>query len=75
MTSSRVKAILEVLRRGRDEKIARSVMKVFGATSLDECLTIYETIGAAERASVDEAVERVTADAGAAFWLSVDNRQ
>ena len=75
MTSSRVKAILEVLRRGRDEKIARSVMKVFGATSLDECLTIYETIGAAERASVDEAVERVTADAGAAFWSSVDNRQ
>lgn len=75
MTSSRTKAILEVLRRGRDEKIARSVMKVFGAASLDECLTIYETIGAAERASVDEAVERVTADAGAAFWLSVENRQ
>jgi len=69
-----MKAILDVLRRGREEKIARAVLRIFGASSLEECCTIYETIGAAERATLDEAVERVTAEASAAFLLSVDNK-
>ena len=73
MASSKTKAILNVLRRGREEKIARSVMRVFGASSLDECLATYDAVGAAERATLDDAVQRVAADAGAAFWLSVDN--
>jgi hypothetical protein len=71
MTSSRMKAILEVLGRGREEKLARRVMKIFGASSIEECLAVYEAVGAAERATLDEAVERVT-DASAAFLLSVD---
>ena len=74
MASSRMKAIIEVLRRGREEKLAQSVMRIFGASSLDECLATYEAVGAAERASLDEAIERVTKDASAAFLLSVENR-
>ena len=73
MASSKTRAILHVLRRGREEKIARAVMRVFGAASLDECLATYDMVGAAERTTLDDAVQRMTADAGAAFWLSVDN--
>jgi hypothetical protein len=73
VASTQTRAILNVLRRGREEKIARSVMRVFGASSLDECLATYDAVGAAERATLDDAVQRMTADAGAVFWLSVDN--
>ena len=72
--SARTKAILEVLRRGREEKLARKILKVFGATSLDECLATYEAVGAAERASIDQAVDLMTKDASAAFLLSVENK-
>jgi len=48
------------------------VQKVFGASSFEECLATYDAVGAAERSTIDEAVERVAANAGAAFWLSVD---
>lgn len=75
MSLPRTKAILEVLKRGRDEKLAATVQRMFGASSLDECLTIYDTLGKAERTSVDEALERMTANAGAAFELSVENRR
>ncbi len=71
---ARTKAILEVLRRGREEKLAQKVLRVFGASSIDEALATYEAVGAAERASIDEVVERMTADASAAFLLSVDGR-
>jgi hypothetical protein len=73
MATSKTRAILNVLRRGREEKIASSIMRVFGASSLDECNATYDAVGAAERATLDDAVQRVAADAGAAFWLSVDN--
>jgi len=69
----RVKAILDVLSRGREEKLARTIQRIFGASSLAECYAIYDAVGAAERATLDEAIERVTADASAAFLLSVDN--
>ena len=72
--SARTKAILEVLSRGREEKIARTVLKVFGAASFEEAFATYDVVGAAERASLDEMVERVTADASAAFWLSVESK-
>ena len=72
--SARTKAILEVLSRGREEKIARTVLKVFGASSFEEAFATYDVVGAAERASLDEMVERVTADASAAFWLSVESK-
>jgi hypothetical protein len=72
MNPVRTKAILRVLARGREERIAQAVMKVFGASSLDECLATYEAVGKAERANLDEAVERVTANASAAFLLGVD---
>jgi hypothetical protein len=72
--TSRMNAILEVLARGRDEKTAQMVMKIFGASSLEECRTIYESVGKAERAGLDEAVERVVANASAAFLLGVENK-
>jgi hypothetical protein len=72
--SLRTKAVLEVLRRGGHAKLAATVQKVFGASSIEECFSTYEQIGRAERASIDEMVERVTKDAGAAFELSVENR-
>ena len=71
---SRTKAILEVLSTGREEKLAQKILRVFGASSLDECLAIYDTLGKAERTALDEAIERMTADASAAFQLSVDNK-
>ena len=72
--SARTKAILEVLSRGREEQIAGTVLKIFGASSFEECLATYDVVGAAERTSLDEMVERVTADANAAFWLSVESK-
>lgn len=74
MAPSRTKAILEVLSRGREPKLAGTVLKVFGASSFEECFATYDAIGAAERASLDEMVERVTADAPAAFLLSVESK-
>lgn len=73
MATPRTKAILKVLGRGREDKVARDVLKVFAASSLDECVTIYDAVGKAERATLDEAVERMAASAGAAFWLGVEN--
>lgn len=72
MAIARTIAILRVLSRGREPKIAPTVLKVFGASSFEEALVTYDAVGAAERASIDEMVERVTANAGAAFWLGVD---
>jgi hypothetical protein len=74
MTTARTKAILEVLSRGREEKIAGTVLKIFGASSFEECFATYDVVGAAERATLDEAVERVAANASAAFWLSVESK-
>ena len=69
---TRTKAILSVLARGREPKLAESVMRVFGASSLEECLATYEAVGAAERASIDAVIARLMKDASAAFELSVD---
>lgn len=73
MPMARVKAILEVLSRGHEEKLAALMLRVFGAGSLEECSAIYDTLGAAERASLDEAIENITRNAGAAFQLGVEN--
>jgi hypothetical protein len=56
-----------------DEKVATAVMRIFGASSLDECIATYDLVGAAERATLDEAVERVAANGNAVFLLSVDS--
>jgi len=72
---TRTQAILRVLARGGHEKAATSVMRVFGASSLEDCVATYDAVGAAERKSLDEFVERLTADAGAAFELAVDNAE
>jgi hypothetical protein len=74
MTPARVKAILEILSSGREDKIARQVLMIFGASTFEECQVTYESVGAAERATLADALMRVTANASAAFWLSVDNR-
>lgn len=71
--AARTKAILKVLSRGTEPKLAGSVMKVFGASTIAECLETYDMIGAAERASIDEVVERMVSNASAAFLLGVDN--
>ena len=73
MAPGRMKAILSVLARGREERLAQTIMKMFGASTLEECAATYDTLGKAERASLDEAVERMVADASAAFQLGVDN--
>ena len=72
--NARTKAILELLRDGRDEKLASAVLRIFGASSMQECLDVYAAVGAAERAGLDEAVKRVTENISAAFSLSVDNK-
>ncbi len=75
MPQNRTLAILKVLRRGGEDKLARTVQKIFGASSMEECFTIYEMVGKAERSSLDEAVARVAADASAAFLLKVDSQE
>ena len=70
---ARTKAILRVLSRGREEKLAPNVLKIFGVSTFEEALAIYDAVGAAERESLDEGVERMTANASAAFSLSVDS--
>ena len=67
-------AVLEVLKRGRDEKVAQAVLRIFGASSIDEAVATYDAVGKAERAAIDEAIARVMANAGAAFQLSVENK-
>lgn len=72
MAGAQTRAILELLRRGEGGEVAADVFRVFGATSADECLRTYDAAGAAERASIDEAVRRRTRDAGSGFWIDVD---
>lgn len=72
MAISRTKAILNVLARGREEDLARRILKIFGASSIEECHAAYDALGAAERAGLDAAISRMAADASAAFLLSVD---
>ncbi|HEX7151899.1 MAG TPA: hypothetical protein VF618_10455 [Thermoanaerobaculia bacterium] len=63
------------LHSGRhEERLAGMVMKVFGASSLDECRATYDAVGRGERTTLDEAVERVTAGASPAFWRHVDSK-
>lgn len=59
VTPSRTRAILEILRDGGDEAVSPQVLRLFGASSLEECLATYDAVGAAERRGLDEAVERV----------------
>ena len=74
MKSRRTQAILELLRDGRDEKLAQSVMRLFGASSIDECIQTYAALGNAESAQLDDVVKRVTEDVSSAFSLRVDNK-
>ncbi|HEX7809745.1 MAG TPA: hypothetical protein VF608_13505 [Thermoanaerobaculia bacterium] len=73
--SERTKAILRVLQRGREEKLATFVLKIFSASTLDECLATYETLGKAERESLDAALSQYAENSGAAFLLSVENEE
>ena len=51
MTPNRTKAILEVLSRGREEKVARAVLTIFGASSFEECFVAFELVGSGLRSS------------------------
>ncbi|HEX8173116.1 MAG TPA: hypothetical protein VF824_21460 [Thermoanaerobaculia bacterium] len=73
MPDSRTKAILAVLARGREEKLGQKVLRILGAATFDEALANYEKLGRAERASLDEALNAMAENAGAAFVISVDN--
>ncbi len=75
MASQRTRTILAVLQRGGEDKVARAVLKIFGASSIDECAATYELVGNAERATLDEAVARVAADGSAVFLLRVENAE
>lgn len=48
------------------------MLRVFGGSSIDEALTTYDAVGAAGRASIDEAVARGTAGPAAAFLRRVE---
>lgn len=71
--TARTKAILDVLQRANDEKVLRTVLRVFGASSIEECQATYAAVGAAERKAIDDVIERVLADANAVFLLRLDN--
>ena len=73
MAPERTRAILKVLKRGGEDKVSRAVLKIFGASSLEECSATYEMVGKAERVTLDEAVERFAADGSAVFWIRVEN--
>lgn len=75
MTPSRTRAILNVLARGGEDELERGIVKVFGASTIAQCSATYEAVGAGERASIDEVVERVTANANAAFLGSVADEE
>jgi uncharacterized protein YxjI len=72
MTSSRTKALLSRLTRERDTEVERQVLRLFGASSAEQCLLTYETAGAAERESIDRALESMMARVSPALWNSVD---
>lgn len=67
MTSPRTRAILETLGSGIEPEMTRGVLRLFGASSIDECLSIYDSVGAAERSGLDEAVERLAANVTTKF--------
>lgn len=67
MTSPRTRAILETLGRGIEPEMTRGVLRLFGASSIDECLSIYDRVGAAERSGLDDAVERLAASVTTKF--------
>jgi uncharacterized protein YxjI len=71
---TRTTAILAALSRsdGSDDAVHRGVLRLFGASSIEECLATYQTVGKAERSGLDEAVERVTASAGPAFLARLE---
>lgn len=73
--AARTRTILKVLQLGGEDKVAGAVMRIFGAASIEECSATYELLGKAERASLDEAVARLAADASAVFWLRVENSE
>lgn len=72
MTSSRTKGILSKLKRERDTEVESHVLRLFGASSVEECLLTYETVGAAERESIDQAMESMMARVSPALWNGVE---
>lgn len=67
MSSAGTRAILEVLKRDRDEAVERGVLRIFGASSIDECIATYEVVGTSERTSIDEALRGIVAKADPAL--------
>ncbi len=49
-----------------------AVLKLFGASSLEECRATYGAVGNAERVALDDAIARAAEDASAVFLLRVD---
>jgi hypothetical protein len=75
MTPQRTRTILETLKRGGEEKVASAILKIFGASTIDDCITTYEALGKAERTGIDEVVQRIAADASAVFRIRVENAE
>lgn len=72
MSSAGTRAILEVLKRDRDEVIEPGVLRIFGASSIDECIATYEVVGAGERSSIDDALRGVFAKASPALLRAAE---
>ena len=70
---TRTKAILKVLQRERYAEARARVLRIFGVETIEECDRVYDSLGNAERASLDAALANMIASMGAAFELSVDN--
>ena len=69
---TRTKAILAALARGGEDNVAQKVQRVFGASSIAECLATYDAVGKAERTGLEQMVERIAKDASAVFWFKVE---
>lgn len=65
--------ILHALALVEQEQIAQGILKVFGASSFEDCCAKYDAARPSERAVFDAAVGRVVEDAGDAFWQGVSD--
>src|SRR6188768_1776411 len=72
MRSSRTVAILNVAKHAQNGDVEAMVARSFGASSIEDCLEIYQRLGAVEREGMDDAIAGIATKAEAAFVAAVD---
>jgi uncharacterized protein YxjI len=60
------------LARERETEVEPDVLRLFGASSVKECLLTYEAVGAAERESMDRAMETMMTKIDPVLWNGVE---